>query len=82
LIKWLELKREVIGTKGLHGYKTTRTPLEGMSGLRNDFNKANQLTAPATPEAKEWEGWGTALKPACEPIVVARKPLSEKECRI
>ena len=25
-----------------------------------------------------WEGWGTALKPACEPIVVARKPLSEK----
>jgi site-specific DNA-methyltransferase (adenine-specific) len=26
----------------------------------------------------EWEGWGTALKPACEPIVVARKSLSEK----
>jgi DNA modification methylase len=26
----------------------------------------------------EYEGWGTALKPACEPIVVARKPLSEK----
>lgn len=33
---------------------------------------------PITDEAKEWEGWGTALKPACEPIVVARKPLSEK----
>jgi site-specific DNA-methyltransferase (adenine-specific) len=32
-------------------------------------------TAPATPEAKQWEGWGTALKPAFEPIVVARKPL-------
>ena len=31
--------------------------------------------APATPEAAEWEGWGTALKPAFEPIVVARKPL-------
>ena len=29
----------------------------------------------ATPEAKQWEGWGTALKPAWEPIVVARKPL-------
>lgn len=26
-------------------------------------------------EAAEWEGWGTALKPAFEPIVVARKPL-------
>ncbi len=33
------------------------------------------ITEPATPEAAEWEGWGTALKPAHEPIVVARKPL-------
>jgi site-specific DNA-methyltransferase (adenine-specific) len=32
-------------------------------------------TAPATPEAAEWQGWGTALKPAWEPIVMARKPL-------
>ena len=31
--------------------------------------------APTTPEAQQWEGWGTALKPAHEPIVVARKPL-------
>ena len=30
---------------------------------------------PATPEAAEWQGWGTALKPAWEPIIVARKPL-------
>src|ERR1035438_8373315 len=36
------------------------------------------ITAPATTEAKEWEGWGTALKPAHEPIVVARKPLAAK----
>jgi DNA modification methylase len=28
-----------------------------------------------TPEAQQWEGWGTALKPAHEPIVVGRKPL-------
>jgi DNA modification methylase len=33
------------------------------------------ITAPATAEAKQWQGWGTALKPAHEPIVVARKPL-------
>lgn len=33
------------------------------------------VTAPATDAAREWEGWGTALKPAFEPIVVARKPL-------
>lgn len=28
-----------------------------------------------SPEAQQWEGWGTALKPAFEPVVVARKPL-------
>jgi len=33
------------------------------------------LTAPATPEAQLWQGWGTALKPAFEPIVVAMKPV-------
>jgi hypothetical protein len=33
------------------------------------------ITAPATDAARQWEGWGTALKPAFEPIVVARKPL-------
>lgn len=32
-------------------------------------------TAPATPDAERWQGWGTALKPAWEPIIVARKPL-------
>jgi DNA modification methylase len=35
----------------------------------------HSVTAPATPEAQQWQGWGTALKPAHEPIVVARKPL-------
>jgi DNA modification methylase len=38
-------------------------------------DKPFQLTAPATEAAKQWEGWGTALKPALEPITVARKPL-------
>lgn len=32
------------------------------------------ITAPATDAARKWEGWGTALKPALEPITVARKP--------
>ena len=36
------------------------------------------VTAPATDEAKQWDGWGTALKPACEFFTLARKPLSEK----
>ena len=33
-------------------------------------------TAPATDAAREWQGWGTALKPAWEPCIVARKPLA------
>jgi site-specific DNA-methyltransferase (adenine-specific) len=35
----------------------------------------NVTGSPATPEAAKWEGWGTALKPAWEPIILARKPL-------
>lgn len=34
-----------------------------------------QTSEPITDAASEWQGWGTALKPAWEPIVVARKPL-------
>lgn len=35
----------------------------------------NPVTKPATSDAEKWSGWGTALKPAFEPVVVARKPL-------
>ncbi|MDR9792697.1 site-specific DNA-methyltransferase [Aeribacillus pallidus] len=38
------------------------------------------ITAPATELAKKWDGWGTALKPAHEPIIVARKPLEGTVC--
>jgi len=41
--------------------------------------KTLNITAPATELAKKWDGWGTALKPAHEPIIVARKPL---ECTV
>lgn len=34
-----------------------------------------KITAPATDDAKKWNGWGTALKPSMEPAVLARKPL-------
>jgi hypothetical protein len=39
---------------------------------------AYDITAPATEAARQWQGWGTALKPALEPITMARKPLGEK----
>ena len=32
------------------------------------------ITAPATEAAQRWDGWGTALKPSWEPVVVGRKP--------
>ncbi|MFW6100659.1 MAG: DNA methyltransferase [Bacteroidota bacterium] len=42
----------------------------------NEWARVWDLTAPATEEANQWEGWGTALKPALEPITVARKPFN------
>jgi site-specific DNA-methyltransferase (adenine-specific) len=42
---------------------------------RNERDIAAAITAPSTPEAQLWDGWGTALKPAFEPIVVAMKPI-------
>jgi transcriptional regulator with XRE-family HTH domain len=67
-----EAQREVIGSK--------------MSGIANKDEKERHtigaskaiqvdITAPATPEAQQWQGWGTALKPAFEPVIVARKPI-------
>ena len=40
--------------------------------------KEINITAPATESAKQWDGWGTALKPAVEFFTLCRKPLSEK----
>lgn len=41
----------------------------------NEMDQRVPLCKPSTEAAKQWEGWGTALKPALEPITVARKPL-------
>lgn len=48
-----------------------RTNGQSMGAVPNEA----RVTAPATDAAKTWEGYGTALKPAFEPIVVARKPV-------
>ena len=44
-------------------------------GILDGSGKTFYITEPATEAAKQWEGYGTALKPAHEPICVARKPL-------
>ena len=47
------------------------------AGYQNP-QEIGKITAPATDEAKKYEGWQTALKPAHEPILLVRKPISEK----
>jgi site-specific DNA-methyltransferase (adenine-specific) len=47
-----------------------RRPSQGLG-----YVVGRPITAPATDAAGQWAGWGTALKPAWEPIILARKPL-------
>jgi site-specific DNA-methyltransferase (adenine-specific) len=62
-------EREVVGQQHR---PEGRQFAEGASGFARG---AVDITAPATPAARQWQGWGTALKPALEPITMARKPL-------
>jgi transcriptional regulator with XRE-family HTH domain len=70
-----EAEREVVGE---------RTKAESFKHKGNNVYQTGgdqdrvviQETSPTTDAAKQWEGWGTALKPAWEPIVLARKPLA------
>lgn len=71
-------EREVIGEKTFSdGSKARKTQNLGTAVFNDPESRASNLviTAPSTDSAKQWQGWGTALKPANEPIVVARKPL-------
>lgn len=63
--------RRVVGS-GMSGATAGMQAL-GPSGIRGG---SYDITAPATPDAARWDGWGTALKPAYEPILLARKPLA------
>jgi DNA modification methylase len=63
-------EREVVGQGPFAARRPN--PDAGMFGMPHN----DPITAPATAEAARWQGWGTALKPAFEPIVVARKPLN------
>jgi DNA modification methylase len=71
-------EREVLsaterGSRLVPGADAARTGQAWHSDERPVY--VQEVTAPATDDAKRWAGWGTALKPAMEPIVVARKPL-------
>ena len=71
--------REVVSEKKQSGSKFKLTEMIMDNGGFNDPDRSSySITAPATPQAKQWKGWGTALKPAQEPACLARKPISEK----
>jgi len=71
-------ERKVIGKHSAPAGKSavmtgSRTVTEAGFWARGDTDV--DITAPATDEAKQWDGWGTGLKPTVEPIVMARKPV-------
>ena len=71
-------EREVIGKSRDKGYTANGvTSGPAVGGVKGGFSyqSVHNITATATDAARDWEGWGTALKPAVEPIVMARKPL-------
>jgi hypothetical protein len=63
------VEREVVGQRNNKG----RVRAEGWGMSDGEYDP---ITAPATDLARQWDGWGTALKPSYEPIILARKPLS------
>lgn len=69
-------EREVIGYKELPG-GFNRGILANTNFGREHQNDDGAITAPSTSQAKQWDGWGTALKPASEHWILVRKPCSE-----
>jgi len=72
-------EREVVGSKrGVRGADGTghESAMPGKAtGIRQVACEAHNITAPATDDARTWDGFGTALKPSIEPAILARKPL-------
>lgn len=66
--------RKIIGKSFRHG-----GGINHVYGVGMGDGNIPDLTAPATELAQKWEGWNTTLKPAHEPICMARKPL---ECTV
>lgn len=73
-------EREIIGIREYAGGHVQHSSDDKLAPPIGTFIRVQDnrlITSPATDAARQWQGWGTALKPACEPIVLARKPLSE-----
>lgn len=70
--KMLGAERKVVGKRPESKISKKWRETEGRSDLPTSIL---DITESATDQAKKWDGWGTCLKPAWEPIIVARKPL-------
>lgn len=70
-------EREVVGHKKLNPRDRVAYTPATASMLNGEAHIVGPqtITAPATDAAKQWDGWGTALKPCIEPATLARKPL-------
>lgn len=68
-------EREIVG-EGPYAARRPRHRVKAKNAYSDGVGDygSSLITAPATPEAAQWQGWGTALKPAWEPIIVAMKP--------
>jgi DNA modification methylase len=73
--QWLPLIERQEAERNVVGERRQRGSQGGIVAFNTADSETELITAPSTPEGKQWQGWGTALKPAFEPIVVARKPL-------
>lgn len=67
-------EREIIGYEP-HTHQDIRGGAFVSDKVKHRKRLKLPVTAPATDAAKRWDGWGTALKPAYEPVILARKPL-------
>jgi DNA modification methylase len=67
-------EREILGVARMQPDIRGNNYAQGQRDYNGD-TVPQYITAPATAAAQQWDGWGTALKPAHEPMVLARKPL-------
>jgi DNA modification methylase len=87
--KWWKM-RKVIGCEGAlsDAFREAEREIIGQAPWTNSGNHCApgkdhsarvrvNITAPATAAARQWSGWGTALKPSTEIVCLARKPLGE-----
>jgi site-specific DNA-methyltransferase (adenine-specific) len=79
--KAMGVESEVVGTRLAQG---SARKIKGTNSAANKIPNSGSLefdetvieiTKPTSQEAQQWQGWGTALKPAFEPVIVARKPI-------